>query len=74
MRSVAEVPERVRADGSIETPLDHSATIAALRAARADGIASVAIVFMHAYAYPEHEREAASARPHGGLHADLGEP
>ena len=28
---VAEVPERVRADGSIETPLDHSATIAALR-------------------------------------------
>ena len=57
---VAEVPERVRADGSIETPLDHSATIAALRAARADGIASVAIVFMHAYAFPEHEREAAS--------------
>ena len=57
---VAEVPERVRADGSIEMPLDHSATIAALRAARAEGIASVAIVFMHAYAFPEHEREAAS--------------
>ena len=57
---VAEVPERVRADGSIETPLDHSATIAALRAARADGIAAVAIVFMHAYAFPEHEREAAA--------------
>ena len=57
---VAEVPERVRADGGIETPLDHSATIAALRAARADGIAAVAIVFMHAYAFPEHEREAAA--------------
>ena len=57
---VAEVPERVRADGSIEMPLDHSATIAALRAARAEGIASIAIVFMHAYAFPEHEREAAS--------------
>ena len=57
---VAEVPERVRADGSIEMPLDHSATIAALRAARAEGLASVAIVFMHAYAFPEHEREAAS--------------
>ncbi|HEX2446913.1 MAG TPA: hydantoinase B/oxoprolinase family protein [Methyloceanibacter sp.] len=57
---VVEVPERVRADGSIEIPLDHSATIAALRAARADGIASVAIVFMHAYAYPEHEREVAT--------------
>ncbi len=57
---VAEVPERVRADGSIETPLDHSATIAALRSARAEGIFAVAIVFMHAYAYPEHEREAAA--------------
>jgi 5-oxoprolinase (ATP-hydrolysing) len=55
---VAEVPERVRADGAIETPLDHSATIAALRSARAEGIFAVAIVFMHAYAYPEHEREA----------------
>lgn len=57
---VAEVPERVRADGAIETPLDHSATIAALRSARAEGIFAVAIVFMHAYAYPEHEREAAA--------------
>ncbi len=57
---VVEVPERVRADGSIETPLDHSATIAALRSARAEGISAVAIVFMHAYAYPEHEREAAA--------------
>jgi 5-oxoprolinase (ATP-hydrolysing) len=57
---VAEVPERVRADGSIEMPLDHSATIAALRSARAEGIEAVAIVFMHAYAFPEHEREAAA--------------
>jgi 5-oxoprolinase (ATP-hydrolysing) len=57
---VAEVPERVRADGEVETPLDHAATVAALRAARADGISAVAIVFMHAYAFPEHEREAAA--------------
>jgi 5-oxoprolinase (ATP-hydrolysing) len=52
---VAEVSERVRADGIVETPLDVAATTAALRAARADGIDAVAIVFMHAYAYPEHE-------------------
>jgi 5-oxoprolinase (ATP-hydrolysing) len=57
---VAEVPERVRADGSVETPLDHAATVAALRTARADGISAVAIVFMHAYAFPEHERDAAA--------------
>ncbi len=57
---VAEVPERVHADGTIETPLDHAATVAALRAARTDGISAVAIVFMHAYAFPDHEREAAA--------------
>ena len=55
---VAEVPERVRADGAVETPLDRDATRAALKAARAQGISAVAIVFMHAYAFPAHEREA----------------
>ncbi|MEZ0280900.1 hydantoinase/oxoprolinase family protein, partial [Methyloceanibacter sp.] len=57
--SVAEVPERLRADGSVETPLDLAATRAALEAARAEGIDAVAIVFMHAYAHPDHERQAA---------------
>ena len=56
---VAEVRERVRANGSVEIPLDREATRAALRAARADGISAVAIVFMHSYAFPAHEREAA---------------
>src|SRR4029078_2683418 len=56
---VAEVPERMRADGGVETPLGRAATRAALEAARADGIDAVAIVFMHAYAFPDHEREAA---------------
>ncbi len=57
--NVAEVPERIRADGAIETPLDLAATRASLEAARVDGIDAVAIVFMHAYAFPDHEREAA---------------
>ena len=56
---VAEVAERLRADGSVETPLDLAATWAALDAGRADGIDAVAIVFMHAYAHPDHERQAA---------------
>jgi 5-oxoprolinase (ATP-hydrolysing) len=58
---VVEVPERVRADGTVETPLDIAVLVAALRTARADGIASVAIVFMHSYAYSAHEIAAAEA-------------
>jgi 5-oxoprolinase (ATP-hydrolysing) len=53
---VAEVPERIRADGTVETPLDRDAVRAALEAARAGGIEAVAIAFMHAYAHPAHER------------------
>ncbi len=64
---VAEVRERVRADGSIETPLDLEATRLALKAARAEGISAVAIVFMHAYAYPAHEREAATLAREAGF-------
>jgi len=64
---VAEVPERVHADGAIETPLDLEATRLALKAARADGISAVAIVFMHAYAYPAHEREAAALAHEAGF-------
>ena len=56
---VVEADERVRADGTVEQLLDVSALQAALERAVADGIASVAIVFMHAYAHPAHERRAA---------------
>jgi 5-oxoprolinase (ATP-hydrolysing) len=64
---VVEVPERVRADGMIETKLDLEATSAALKAARADGISAMAIVFMHAYAYPAHERQAAALAREAGF-------
>ncbi|MFD0987761.1 hydantoinase/oxoprolinase N-terminal domain-containing protein, partial [Methyloligella solikamskensis] len=57
--SVAALPERVRADGTVETPLDMDATREALEAAKADGINAVAILFMHSYAHPAHERQAA---------------
>ena len=52
---------------AIETPLDLAATRAALEAARADGIDAVAIVFMHAYAFPDHEREAARLAHEAGF-------
>jgi 5-oxoprolinase (ATP-hydrolysing) len=57
---VAEVPERLRADGTVETALDLAAVRSALEAAKRDGIDAVAILFMHAYAYPAHERQAAA--------------
>jgi 5-oxoprolinase (ATP-hydrolysing) len=57
---VAEVDERVRADGTIERALDLDGARRDLQAAKADGIAAVAIVFMHAYRFPEHERQVAA--------------
>src|ERR1700736_6649812 len=57
---VIEADERVRADGTVERTLDLAALRPALAEAQADGIAAVAIVFMHAYRYPEHERRAAA--------------
>ncbi len=57
---VVEVDERVRADGTVEREPDLTAVEADLARAKADGIASVAIVFMHAYRYPEHERRMAA--------------
>ncbi len=57
---VAEVDERVRADGTVEREPDLAAVRADLDAAKADGIVAVAIVFMHAYRFPEHEKRVAT--------------
>ncbi len=56
---VIEVDERVRADGIVERAPDLSAIEPELRLAYDDGIRAAAIVFMHAYRYPEHERQVA---------------
>ncbi len=56
---VAEIPERLRADGTIETPLDEETARKALLSAYEDGIRAVAIVFIHAYAFPDHETRVA---------------
>ena len=59
-RRVEEVAERVLADGTVEQGLDEAAVRTLLRAIHDDGYRSVAIVFMHAWKYPEHERRAAA--------------
>ncbi|MEZ5844376.1 MAG: hydantoinase B/oxoprolinase family protein [Hyphomicrobiaceae bacterium] len=57
--AVAEVDERVGAAGETVQPLDEVGARAALERAYAAGIRAVAIVFMHAYRYPDHERRVA---------------
>ena len=57
---VFEVDERVLADGTVERQLDLAAVRAELERAQADGINAVAILFMHAYRYPEHEKQVAA--------------
>ena len=52
---VVEIDERVRADGEIETKLDEAAARQAMQKLFDKGIRSVAIVLMHAYAFPDHE-------------------
>jgi 5-oxoprolinase (ATP-hydrolysing) len=58
-KRVAEVAERVRADGTVEKAPNLDAVRRDLEAAGADGIKAVAIVFMHAYRFPEHEKQVA---------------
>lgn len=56
---VAEVEERLSAQGQVLVPLNVASARAALEAAYADGIRAVAIVFLHGYRYPAHEQRVA---------------
>ncbi|MGB7205898.1 MAG: hydantoinase/oxoprolinase family protein, partial [Anderseniella sp.] len=53
---VAEVDERVLADGTIEKDLNETGVRSALKTAYDAGIRAVAIVFMHGYRYTDHEK------------------
>ncbi|MEM6587782.1 MAG: hydantoinase B/oxoprolinase family protein [Pseudomonadota bacterium] len=64
--SVAEMEERLDADGSVLTPLDEAAITIQLQTAFDDGIRAVAIAGLHAYLNPAHEdRVAQIARDMG---------
>src|SRR5258708_14158618 len=56
-----EVAERIRADGTIATPLDQSQLLTQVDALRAAGADSIALMFLHSYANPAHEQQAARA-------------
>ena len=53
------VTERVRADGSVEIPLDHASLRTAIQRLRDAGVQAVAICFLHAWRNPGHEQQAA---------------
>ena len=61
-----EVGERTRADGSIARKLDTREVTARARTLVDAGVTSIAVVFLHAYANPGHEAQAAAgvARAH----------
>ncbi|MDE2007702.1 MAG: hydantoinase/oxoprolinase family protein, partial [Rhodospirillales bacterium] len=55
------VRERLRADGSVAIPLDPASLDAALAVLARERIEAVAVCFLHSWADPAHERQAADA-------------
>ncbi|MFM2129952.1 MAG: hypothetical protein RL477_1498, partial [Pseudomonadota bacterium] len=69
---VIETAGRIGADGAEIEPLDEAAARRALRAARTEGIEACAIVLMHAWRFPDHEKRlAAIAREEGFAQVSL---
>jgi N-methylhydantoinase A len=52
------IPERLDALGRVVVPLDDDAVRAAGRQLRAEGVAAIAVCFLHSYLNPNHERRA----------------
>jgi 5-oxoprolinase (ATP-hydrolysing) len=61
---VAEVDERITADGTVLRGPDLEALGAKLQQAHADGIHALAVVCLHSYLYPAHEREIGKLAEH----------
>lgn len=51
-----EVTERIYTDGRVLQPLDEDALRSLCRRLADEGVTSVAVSFLHAYAHPQHER------------------
>ncbi|WP_405472665.1 hydantoinase B/oxoprolinase family protein [Streptomyces anulatus] len=64
---VIEVPERLDARGRTVRPLELDPVRAQLRAAHAEGLRSAAVVLMHGYRHPAHERAVAEAAREAGF-------
>jgi 5-oxoprolinase (ATP-hydrolysing) len=65
--TVIEATERMDADGAVLEPLEEASLLAALSDARAAGLRSVAIAFIHGLRNPGHERRAACLAAQAGF-------
>jgi N-methylhydantoinase A/oxoprolinase/acetone carboxylase beta subunit len=59
--------ERIAADGSVLTPLDLVELTALIEKLHQQKIDSVAVCFLHSYAFPQHEQQAAAALRSAGF-------
>ena len=66
-KKVVEAPERIGVHGEVVIPLDERGAREDLEALYAEGFRSVAIVFMHGYRFPEHERRVAEMAIEAGF-------
>ncbi len=64
---VIEIDERIGADGTVLTPLDEDAALAAFRGAAGEGLRSVAIVLMHGWRHGAHEARLAELARQAGF-------
>ncbi len=65
--TVVEIGERVDAQGQVLVPLDEAKAAADFAAIRGTGIAAIAIVLMHGYRYPAHEKRLAEIASAAGF-------
>jgi N-methylhydantoinase A len=70
---IYEIDERLLSDGSERQPIDLDQVVAAATAAKAEGVRSLAICFLHGFRNPRHEQAARDAitQSVGGLDMSL---
>jgi N-methylhydantoinase A len=65
------ITERIRADGGVELALVEDEVRAAVELLRAEDVESVAVVFINAYANPDHERAAERILREAGFEGEI---
>lgn len=65
------VTGRIRSDGTVHVPFEKQDVLDALEAFASDGVNSIAVAFMNAYANPAHELAAAAAIREAGFSGEI---